>query len=1199
MTSNDLHVLGFVGPRLTWSNNKKGADRIMERLDRMMVNTISVNHNQHLVVKHLPRIASDHCPILLNTLDSSSKVNKSLKFEDVWASYPASYAMVEKAWNKKDSGTAAEILNYKMKISLKSLFFWSKAMLKNLNLLKGLLKDEILMLQTKEVEVAVLSQDEYYLLKFKTNELNSTWARLSTWWRQRSKVKWIGEAYQNSKFFHSMASARNNKNLSHCIKDGSGIMVEEQNQIEDVLIQFFKTKWCDRRCLLEDWPESQQILDKEDRIQLNNNFKLEEVEKAISEASEFTSPATFVKGRSLKDHVLIAQELFHKFRFSKASKGLVSIKLDMEQECVQNPSFSILINGNLSSWINARSGFKQGFPFLLCNAIYLTWKERNELVNGKNEGNSVYIAAEAVHNFYYDIHYHTRPRESIWYLNNDCSKHMTRDTAEFISLKVRNRGRVTFGDNTIRKVVGSGEEVDMRILRKKEEHLYLHLLLLKGQPFRIWSNTLIILRATLINSLIKLRFIYSSRNINISRIWARSEILRRERERGRGRGSCEGELVRGFTRVASRIALLVLHLEYLVRGRVGRSKEFAFGCGSLPASGGSKRRKPEHVRTEFSMLKDHSSIVEGEEKAKSRKDKKKNQRSFWAESGTDSSETEPEEETTNLCFMGKDQSDQEEEGSHKRPRESMWYLDSGCSRHMTGDASQFVVLESRTGGKFTLGDNTTRKMVGADGLKHNLLSISQFCDKGFIVQFFVDSCIKKLGCEILTIHSDHGREFKNERFGDFCEDEGISHNFLAPRTPQQNGVAERKNRTLVEAARAMLAEYSLPKYFWAEAVNTACYVLNRVNVRAKLEKTPYEILKGRTPNLSHLHVFGCKVFIHNNGKSHLGKFDPKSDEGVFLGYSSVGKSFRVINKRTLMVEETTHIVFDESDPNKHGVEDDDVGEITSGVENLGKGSENLSNGEVEGVTQGVENFVERGETSHTLPRDWRYFTSHPKDLILGDPSIGVKTRHGLRKEVNHSAFISMTEPTTINQALSDEFWILAMQEELNQFVRNDVWELVERPKGQSVVGTKWVFKNKVNDSGVGVRNKARLVAKGYNQIEGIDFEETFAPVARLEAIRVLLAFACYKGFKLFQMDVKSAFLNGEIKEDVFVKQPPGFESSQFLNHKYEMDKAKPINTPMTSSAPLDKDPIGCKVDKRALLELVNSLDNLWSLGLVN
>ncbi|PKU72109.1 Retrovirus-related Pol polyprotein from transposon TNT 1-94 [Dendrobium catenatum] len=294
----------------------------------------------------------------------------------------------------------------------------------------------------------------------------------------------------------------------------------------------------------------------------------------------------------------------------------------------------------------------------------------------------------------------------------------------------------------------------------------------------------------------------------------------------------------------------------------------------------------------------------------------------------------------------------------------------------------------------------------------------------------------------------------------------------------------------------MLAEYTLPRYFWAEAVNTACYVLNRVNIRSKLNKTPYELLKGRTPNLSHLHVFGCKCFILNNGKHPLGKFDPKSDEGVFLGYSSVGKAYRIFNKRTLVVEESTHVVFDESD----------------------------------------------------MP-------SHPKELILGDPSEGVRTRHGLRKEVSHSAFISMIEPTSIDQALGDEFWILAMQEELNQFTRNDVWELVKRPKEQSVVGTKWVFKNKVNDSGTIIRNKARLVAKGYNQIEGIDFEETFAPVARLEAIRVLLAFACFKNFKLYQMDVKSAFLNGVIKEDVYVEQPPGFESSQFPNHVYKLKKA--------------------------------------------
>ena len=216
---------------------------------------------------------------------------------------------------------------------------------------------------------------------------------------------------------------------------------------------------------------------------------------------------------------------------------------------------------------------------------------------------------------------------------------------------------------------------------------------------------------------------------------------------------------------------------------------------------------------------------------------------------------------------------------------------------------------------------------------------------------------EKLGVDILTIHSDHGGEFENIRFGSFYEEKGITHNFSAPQTPQQNGVAERKNRTLVEAARAMLAEYSLPKYFWAEAVNTACYVLNRVNVRSKLNKTPYEIIKGRTPNLSHLHVFGCKVFILNNGKSPLGKFDPKSDEGVFLGYSSVGKSFRVFNKRTLVVEESTHVVFDESDPKQTKIEeDDDLGETTHGVEhtNLEKRIEIQTADGLGEITQSVE-----------------------------------------------------------------------------------------------------------------------------------------------------------------------------------------------------------------------------------------------------
>lgn len=153
------------------------------------------------------------------------------------------------------------------------------------------------------------------------------------------------------------------------------------------------------------------------------------------------------------------------------------------------------------------------------------------------------------------------------------------------------------------------------------------------------------------------------------------------------------------------------------------------------------------------------------------------------------------------------------------------------------------------------------------------------------------------------------------------------------------------------------------------------------------------------------------------------------------------------------------------------------------------------------------------------------------------------------------AFVSEIEPKNIEEAKTDEFWLMAMEEELNQFERNNVWTLVPRPTHQSIIGTKWVFRNKKDENGIIIRNKARLVAQGFNQEEGIDYEETFAPVARLEAIRMLLAFGCYKNFKLFQMDVKSAFLNGLISEEVYVEQPPGFESHEFPNHVFKLSKA--------------------------------------------
>ena len=429
--------------------------------------------------------------------------------------------------------------------------------------------------------------------------------------------------------------------------------------------------------------------------------------------------------------------------------------------------------------------------------------------------------------------------------------------------------------------------------------------------------------------------------------------------------------------------------------------------------------------------------------------------------------------------------------------------------------------------------------------------------KSDVLENFVKFCKNvqnEKGYSITSVRSDHGGEFDNDALELFCDDHGFNHNFSAPRTPQQNGVVERKNRTIQEMARSMLNEISLPKYFWAEAVNTSCYILNRVFIRPNMNKTPYELWKGRKPNIGYFRVFGCKCFILNT-KDNLGKFDAKSDVGIFIGYSTHSKAYRIYNKRTNVVEESIHVAFDETNPPTSKSLDDDVVGLGDEVQNLEIGETSNAPSQTPKEEPPVEKVNESQGMNSNLPHEWKFKSAHPIDQILGDPSQGVTTRNSLRNLCNFIAFISQIEPKNFKEAEVDEFWLLAMQEEINQFIRNNVWELVPRPSHQSVIGTKWVYRNKVDEHGVIVRNKARLVAQGYNQEEGIDYEETFAPVARLESIRMLLAFACHKNFILYQMDVKSAFLNGYIMEEVYVSQPPGFQNHKYPNHVYKLKKA--------------------------------------------
>ena len=253
----------------------------------------------------------------------------------------------------------------------------------------------------------------------------------------------------------------------------------------------------------------------------------------------------------------------------------------------------------------------------------------------------------------------------------------------------------------------------------------------------------------------------------------------------------------------------------------------------------------------------------------------------------------------------------------------------------------------------------------------------------------------------------------------------------------------------------------------------------------------------------------------------------------------------------MTIEESIHVSFDETNITSSREEFlDDIADSLEDMHNQERDLKRKRNEENKDVQDDV------AQENDDIPKEWKTSRNHRLDNIIGDISKGVTTRHFLKDLCNNMTFVSMIEPKNFKEAIiDDDQWIVAMQEELNQFERNNAWELVEKPYNYPIIGTKWVFRNKLDENGIVIRNKARLVAKGYNQEEGIDYEETFALVARLEAIRMLLAYASIMNFKLYQMDVKSAFLNGLIQEEVYVEQPPRFEDSQKLDHVYRLKKA--------------------------------------------
>ncbi|WVZ92678.1 hypothetical protein U9M48_038724 [Paspalum notatum var. saurae] len=372
-------------------------------------------------------------------------------------------------------------------------------------------------------------------------------------------------------------------------------------------------------------------------------------------------------------------------------------------------------------------------------------------------------------------------------------------------------------------------------------------------------------------------------------------------------------------------------------------------------------------------------------------------------------------------------------------------------------------------------------------------------------KIFAKRAQREFGLNIVKVRSDNGSEFKNYKVDEWCDEEGIKHEFSATYTPQQNGVVETKNKTLITLARAMLDDYGTSEDFWAEAINTACHASNRVYLHRLLGKTPYELLIGRKPNISYFRVFGCKCFIYK--KKRLGKFEKRCDVGFFVGYASNSKAYRVFNQTTRMIEETCDVEFDETngsqgemfshddvddEPQRDAMKNMTIGDVkpeevhedndqgggnspsrpsTSMSPYVDENEEReLEQGGVNEVPDNQAQGVPQASNDESSPpmaprrplvRHGRISKDHPIDQVIGSPSRGVRTRsRNLVSFCEHYSFVSCVEPTCVEEALADPDWIVAMQEELNNFARNEVWVLEGHPKGKNIIGTKWVFRNK-------------------------------------------------------------------------------------------------------------------------------------------
>nr|GEV39800.1 hypothetical protein [Tanacetum cinerariifolium] len=522
------------------------------------------------------------------------------------------------------------------------------------------------------------------------------------------------------------------------------------------------------------------------------------------------------------------------------------------------------------------------------------------------------------------------------------------------------------------------------------------------------------------------------------------------------------------------------------------------------------------------------------------------------------------------------------------------------------------VTKELNGGYVAFGGNPKGGKISGKGKIKTVLFITKD-ETSPILKTFITGLENQLSLKVKVIRSDNGTEFKNSDLNQFYELKGIKKEFSVPRTPQQNSIAERKNRTLIEAARTMLADSLLPIPFWAEAVNTACYVQNRVLVTKPHNKTPYELLHGRTPSIGFMRPFGCPVTILNT-LDPLGKFKGKTLHVNILENKpniassgstwlfDIGSLTRTMNYQPVTAGNQSNPSADGDaafDGKEHEV---DTKKPESAV-NVSPSS-SAQPGEQDDKTKKKDkgkSSVESFTGNRDLSVEFEDHSDNSSNDVNATGSIVPTTGQNSSNSTNPFSAVgpsnTITSPTYGKSSFKDASQLpdnLDMEditysdhenEELLQFKMQKAWILIDLLHKKRAIGTKWVYRNKKDERGIVVRNKARLIVQGHTQEEGIDYKEVFAPVARIEAIRLFLAYASFMGFMVYQIDVKQK------KDWIIISQDKYLAE---ILKKFGLTKGKSASTLIDTEKPLLKDPDGEDVDVHIYRSMIGSLMYLTS-----